>query len=50
MRGVEIHGRQRHPRLHAALELKQVDLQVDGLRQLRLVLPQLPEFDNLSRF
>ena len=30
MRGVQVHRRQRHPRLHAALQLQQLDLEVDG--------------------
>jgi hypothetical protein len=48
MGGIEVHRRERHTRLHAALQVEQVDLQIDRLRQLGLVLSQLPQFEDLA--
>jgi hypothetical protein len=47
--GVESNRRQRHARLHAPLELQQLDLQVRGRRELGLLLFEPPELCDLAR-
>ncbi len=47
---VGLNPRQRHPRLHPALGVHQVDLHVDRRRQLGLRSLQLSQFENFARF
>ena len=47
--GIQANRRQRHARLHTALQLEQLDLQVDGRREIGLLLLESPELGDLSR-
>ena len=50
VRALEIHLGQRHTRLHAPLEQQQLDLQIGGRRQIRLVFLQPPQLLHFARF
>jgi len=50
MRRIQVDRRQRHPPLDSPLQLQQLDLQIDRLTQIRLVLLQLSQLDDLAGF
>jgi hypothetical protein len=47
--GVEPDCRQRHARLHTALHLQQLDLQIHGRAQIGVVFLQSPELGDFAR-
>ncbi len=50
VRGVEPDGRQRHARLDAPLQLEELDLEVNGGGQVRLLFLELAQLEDLARF
>jgi hypothetical protein len=47
--GLEPDGGQRHPRLHAPVELQELDLEIDGGSEIRVILFQPPQFRHFAR-